>query len=748
MTRFRLMQSTGLIVLALALHGMFMTAMAIEPAPKATPGTADEAQTKLPRRVPWNTSKIAGSPDPPSPYTVELAFPHLKFESPVVLVSAKGTERLFLGEVNGRVYSFPNDPRCTRPDLALDLAKLHPDLTMFYGLVFHPDFDKNHYVYVCYVRKNDLPDGSAVSRFTVSRTDPPVIDPASEQVILNFYSGGHNGGCLEFGNDGYLYISTGDAASPSPPDSMMTGQDCSDLLSSILRIDVNHSEPGKVYRIPADNPFLNRARVRPEIWSFGFRNPWKMTFDRKTGDLWVGDVGWELWEMVYKVKRGGNYGWSIMEGPQPVNVEAKRGPTKAISPPIKSHPHSEAASITGGYVYHGKRLPRLVGAYLYGDFLTGIIWGLRTDGERVVWEQELARTPLHLVAFGEDHDGELYLLDYDRTKQIYRLVPNPGAAAHSDFPRRLSQTGLFASTRDHRPAPGVVPYTINAALWSDGAAAERFLAIPGSAAIEVDQQGNPHFPDQSVLVRTVSIEREPKKPATRRRVETQILHLDAQTWKPYSYLWNDDQTDATLVEPGGTTIPTLAVHSPGGPAAPRDYRVYARSECLVCHNPWVEKKGLAFGIQSASPLAVSMAQLNNDAGSRETPASNQLSRWQQTGLLSGVPDVARLPRLVDPYDESLDLDRRARSYLQVNCAHCHQSGAGGTATIELLYELPLAQTKTVNCRPIQGNFDIPAHRSLPPESHRPRFCIIGWPSWAAAGCRASDRMTLTRGRSD
>ena len=154
------------------------------------------------------------------------------------------------------------------------------DLSALYGLVFHPQFDKNRYVYICYVRKNDVPDGSVVSRFTVSRTDPPVIDPESEQVILTFWSGGHNGGCLAFGKDGYLYISTGDGAGPSPPDPKMTGQDCSDLLSSILRIDVDHPEPGKAYSIPADNPFVKLEGVRPEIWAFGFRNPWKMSIDR------------------------------------------------------------------------------------------------------------------------------------------------------------------------------------------------------------------------------------------------------------------------------------------------------------------------------------------------------------------------------------------------------------------------------------------------------------------------------------
>ena len=147
-----------------------------------------------------------------------------------------------------------------------------------------------------------------------------------------------------------------------------------------------------------------------------------MSIDKVTGQLWVGDVGWELWELVYDVKRGGNYGWSVMEGPQPVNVEARRGPTP-ILPPIKVHPHSEATSITGGYVYRGTRLPELAGTYIYGDFMTGIIWGLRSEGDKITWQRELARTPVHLVAFGESNSGELYMLDHDRTHQIYRLVP-------------------------------------------------------------------------------------------------------------------------------------------------------------------------------------------------------------------------------------------------------------------------------------------------------------------------------------
>ena len=207
--------------------------------------------------------------------------------------------------------------------------------------MFHPKFEENRYCYVCYTlqqkeaKPENLPDGSRVSRFKVTDADPPRIDPASEEIVITFQGGGHNGGDLHFGPDGMLYISTGDGAGPNPPDPLNTGQDCSDLLSSILRIDVDKKDAGKNYAVPKDNPFVGMKDVRPEIWAYGFRNPWRMSFDRKTGDLWVGDVGWELWEMVYKIEKGGNYGWSIIEGRQPVKPDQKIGPTPIRPPTIE-----------------------------------------------------------------------------------------------------------------------------------------------------------------------------------------------------------------------------------------------------------------------------------------------------------------------------------------------------------------------------------------------------------------------------
>ena len=378
-------------------------------------------------------------------------------------------------------------------------------------------------------RRTTAPGSPALRR---REPNPPTFDPKSEKVLIQWYSGGHNGGCLKFGPDGYLYIATGDGTAPAPPDAFDTGQDCSDLLSSILRIDVNRESGGVPYAVPADNPFVGYKDVRPEIWSFGFRNPWKMSFDRATGDLWVGDVGWELWELVYKVEKGGNYGWSVMEGRQPVKPEGRRGPTP-ILPPLVDHPHTEAASVTGGFVYRGDRLPELKGQYIYGDYVTGKMWSLDYHPDRPVTPTPLANTGLQIIGFAEDHGGELYLMDFERTGKIYRLNRNPARAVNTDFPRLLSKTGLFSDVATHTPAPGVVPYSINAPIWSDGLTGRRWMAIPGNGSANYQPVKSWGFPQGSVLVKTLYC------PTNRGPVpvETQLLHFENRDWRAYSYVW-------------------------------------------------------------------------------------------------------------------------------------------------------------------------------------------------------------------
>src|SRR5437870_1684015 len=289
------------------------------------------------------------------------------------MAAAPGSDRLFVIERYGKIYSFPADAHGEKADPFLDLGKV------IYGFAFHPRFETNGFCYVTYVLdpEKELPLGTRVSRFHVEREHGWRCDPKSEQVIIEWPSGGHNGGCLKFGPDGYLTIGTGDSSGIA--DEYLTGQNLGVLPGKILRIDVDHTSEGRAYAIPEDNPFVDVDGARPEVWAYGLRQPWKMSFDRGTGDLWVGNVGQDLWEQVYRIERGGNYGWSVLEGSHPFHPERKRGPS-AILLPIVEHGHEDFRSLIGGFVYHGSRLPELVGAYIYGDYDTGRIWMLRYDG--------------------------------------------------------------------------------------------------------------------------------------------------------------------------------------------------------------------------------------------------------------------------------------------------------------------------------------------------------------------------------
>jgi putative heme-binding domain-containing protein len=743
-----LLSLTGLLGLAAAL-ALFGSASRHQS--RANPPKANAAA----KRAAWTTSRITGSPEPPHPYRIERSFPNLVFKNPLLMV--RGGDRFFVGEHAGKIFSFPDDQKVKKADLFFDLTtelrwdkKKVAGIDAVYGLAFHPNFAKNRYCYVCYVLNGvrpgeQLPEGSRVSRFTVKDVHPPRVDPRSEKVLITWLGGGHNGGDIHFGPDGYLYISTGDGSNPNPPDRLDTGQDLSDLLSSILRIDVDHQDKGKAYAIPKDNPFVKTPNARAEIWSYGYRNPWRMSFDRKTGDLWVGDVGWELWEMVYRVKKGGNYGWPVMEGPQPVKPEGKRGPTP-ILPPTIQFPHTEAASITGGYVYRGKRLPELAGSYICGDWVTRKLWATRFDGEKMVSHKEIAQGTQRVVAFGEARDGDLYFLDYDEAGKIYRLVPNPDAGKKQPpFPKKLSETGLFTSVKDHAPAPGVVPLRIRAEQWADHATAERFLALTGKSVVKMYDSPVPipggffsgavFLPKDGVLAKTFSLEMERGKPASRKRLETQILHFDGGVWRGYSYAWNDEQTDATLVPAGGKdrSLTVIDAKAPGGKRR-QTWHFPSRTECLTCHNPW-----------AGYTLAFTLPQIDGD----------QVSRLRQTGAIElrhnpgeGGSDRFTMPRpLSNPHDTKARIDDRARSYLHANCSHCHRFGAGGSVDLDLRYDTPLEEMKILETRPVQGSFEIPgAHILSPGDPHRStlyyRMAKLGPGRMPHIGSEVADRRGL------
>ncbi|HIF32379.1 MAG TPA: hypothetical protein EYG57_07815, partial [Planctomycetes bacterium] len=272
----------------------------------------DEGPFGIDQRVPWTSSRITGTPDPPPPYRTVVAFPNLKFEEPTAMTSAPGTDRLFVVERYGKVRSFSKQRGTKHADVLLDIGKEKP----IYGLAFHPQFASNGYFYITYLvdPARETPRGTRISRFQVGR-EGRVADRESEQIIFEWPSGGHNGGCLKFGPDGYLYIGTGDSSGIA--DQLLNGQNIGTVSGAILRIDVDKTTNDRAYVIPEDNPFVEMEGARPEIWAYGLRQPWKFSFDRANGDLWTGNVGQDLWEQIFLIERGGNYGWSVMEGSHP-----------------------------------------------------------------------------------------------------------------------------------------------------------------------------------------------------------------------------------------------------------------------------------------------------------------------------------------------------------------------------------------------------------------------------------------------
>lgn len=670
--------------------------------------SAAAAEFGIEKRTPWTTSKLLGSPEPPLPYVVERAFPNLTFATPDELQVVPGTNRLAVLELRGKIFTFDNRPDVTqeRCDLFADLTTIDDQFYRLYGLAFHPKYSENRTVFLCYVLKQGNPQGSRVSRFKVTTSDPPRLIPESEEILITWVSGGHNGGHLQFGPDGCLYISTGDSGESFPPDGKNTGQVITDLTASILRIDVDRADEGLKYAIPKDNPFVSEPPgARGEVWAYGLRNPWKMCFHPTDGSLWVGDVGWEMWEMVYRIERGGNYGWALMEASQPVHRERPRGPTP-ILPPTIAHDHVTYRSITGGYFSQTERLPELKGAYIYGDYVTGIMSAAWIDGAKIVKQATLVDTPLQIVAFGLDQNGEVLILD--QAGGIFRLAQNPRQEANTAFPKKLSETGLFASAKDHAPAPGVVPYDVIAEPWADGTTAERFIGLPGTSQLDLWEKTDVQlgmikdewkFPDGGVLAKTVSLELEPGNAASRKRIETQVLHYDIDTWRAYNYLWNDEQTDAVLQGPDGSdrAFKIKDASAPGG-LRQQTWHHAGRTECILCHTT---RAGSIHGFR--------IPQLNRDRAYIEpdklTVKANQLATFDHLGYFAKPLPEKRIA-WVDPHDEAAPLDARARTYLHINCAHCHRRGGGGSSPFDIQITTPIEKSTLLGTRPTQGSFDI------------------------------------------
>jgi uncharacterized repeat protein (TIGR03806 family) len=647
----------------------------------AEAAAADSSREGLPEKfTAVDTSRVLGSPDP-LPLEKVRVFPKLTFERPVELTHARdGSGRLFVLEQKGVIRVFPNDNGAAEAGVFLDLRDVvlsEGNEEGLLGLAFHPKYAENGKFYVYYTTK---PRSSVIACYRVSADDPNKADRASEQRILQIPQpfANHNGGSIQFGPDGCLYIGMGDGGSRDDP--YGNAQNLGSLLGKILRIDVDNRDGELAYAVPKDNPFVGRDGARGEVWAYGLRNPWRISFDTKTGDLWTGDVGQDRFEEVDRIECGGNYGWNIREGAHDFYPETPGYDAKLIDP-VAEYFHGEGISVTGGGVYRGAELPDFDGAYFYGDYASGNVWTVRLDERgRPVGKRQVARTELSIAAFGVDQAGEMYLCSFDGG--IYRLRPTAGdrKAVADAFPKKLSETGFFTSVAKNEVAPGVLPYEINVPFWSDYAVKDRYVALPAGGKVRFDAREKWEFPVGTVFIKTFWMHQDRANWSDARRLETRLLVNTAEGWNGYTYRYDDDQQEAYLVPAEGERL-NLSIKTDAGEVR-QSYYLPSRADCLSCHT---KQEGFVLGLNTR--------QMNREL-KYHGESEQQLALWNRLGLFTDklADDAAKLDRYPPwtfgnwdrsggeektpasgpPQVPEGDTTTLARTWLDVNCAMCHR----------------------------------------------------------------------------
>lgn len=628
---------------------------------------------------------------------IERAFSRLRFDRPVALTGAgDGSGRIFVVEQAGVVRWFQTRDESPTNNVFLDISKWvsrRGNEEGLIGFAFHPQFSKNGYVFCHYSSERDRVGKKGIAPNIVSRfrvaADGNSVDLASEKILMKIPQpyNNHNGGAMLFGKDGYLYLSLGDGGFRDDPQG--NGQKLTSLLGSILRIDIDNTSADLPYAIPEDNPFIDRDDARGEIFALGLRNVWRFSFDRKTGELWAADVGQNRIEEVNIIEKGGNYGWNRYEA----NDDFKQDTELAIeghAKPVAHYGHEWGGSITGGYVYRGKRFPQLDGGYFFGDYMTGNLWRtVKTESGE--YQTELVRrTGRSIASFGEDDDGELFLLSFDGG--IYRIVPTAKPEnTFKDWPEKLSETGLFASMENKFTGDHLIPYEVNAPFWSDKAEKSRYFILPEGKQLGYRGQGTWEVPVGATIVKNFRVQFGRKM----KMFETRLIKRTSDGWAAATYVWDKQEKDATLL-PDGKQFEYWdfgGVHSWHAPSA---------SECAKCH---VDAAGFVLGMTTA--------QLNRPAGEE---GENQILKWAKSGYVS-LPaelDLASAPRFCSPMDKSVDLETRARVWMDVNCAMCHQPNGPGNANIDLRYTTSLDKSKIIGVPPTQGHLNIPNAQLVAP----------------------------------
>ena len=691
--------------------------------------------------------------------TLSTAFPNLTFDRPTFLGFVPGTNKLFVLEQLGRVRVFDNVPTVQTSDLFLDLTTLvglgFINERGLLALAFDPSFQTNGFFYVYYTDRA-APFNTRLERFRRSPTNPLRADPASRCTLLTISQpqDNHNGATLAFDRDGFLYVSVGDGggandtgAGHSPGGN---AQDITDnLLGDLLRLRPDTSSATTCGYNTAGNPFSNAAGNADlngdrEIFAFGLRHPWRISFDRMNGDLWIGDVGQSAREEINFMPRtqidnvlarrapAPNFGWACREGtiqgPQPTTASCDTAAERIG--PFFEYTSGPQATVIGGYVYRGSRIPSLFGDYIYGNYGDQEIHALAagTNTDRRLFST--ATTGGRVWSLGEDASGELFAV-FGATNQVRKITlagGDPGVV----LPPLLSRTGLFQNTSGFVLAPGIVPFEPNSKLFSDNLDKTRFMAIPSGGRVRFSATGRFEFPAKSVIIKQFN--------AGPRRIETRLLVRGTDQWRGYTYEWLPDQSDAMLVPENGKTI-TL----PNG----RLYDLPSRADCQACHNRGSSTEPLQIiGLQARQlNFSIFYPQDANTGGAGVT--DNQLRALNQVGFFTTDIGVSAqfglFPNPVDQPDlTQIDnglLNAKARAYLEANCAICHRPGGGTPTPIDLQFDTPVAQTLIFGAAPGEGPVNgaqriidagnpansvllqrmmitLPADQGMPPISHR------------------------------
>lgn len=569
------------------------------------------------------------------------------------------------------------------------------------GLAFSPTFaqDRRVYVFTTPTRRELM---SRLARYRV-KPDGMAVVPDSEEVLFDLpqETNMHKGGHLEFGPDGYLYVGIGDDVFGDPEG---LSQKTHSLLGKMLRLDVR---PEQGYTVPPDNPWVGHEKARGEIWAIGLRNPWRFSFDTTTGDLWASDVGHTRREEINRIVKGGNYGWPILEGTR-CHRRMQNCDRPDLLPPVHEYTHRDGASVTGGYVYRGTRIPWLRGRYVFADFVSGTIWALphpdtpshTDDAENPSKVDVLADTSRFFSAFAQGRDGELYIVDYgdmkgERPSTVFRLEASIEEPSESNEHRgpapKLSQTGCVDPNDPWTPTSAFIPYAPNAPFWSDGATKRRWLMMPPGTWATVNDRGEWDLPRGTVVLKDFMMD------GVRLETRMMVRHKDGD-WAGYSYAWDDDQQDASLLSEARVAR-LKGIH----------WSYPSRSQCLQCHT-----------VAAGRTLGLETAQLNGTFDYGQGRTANQVVTLARLGMVD-LPEettLETLPALPNPHDPAAPLEGRARAYLHTNCAFCHRPDHPSQAEMDMRFDIPLDQTQLCNITPTVPVGGFPTAKRLQPGASR------------------------------